>query len=59
MILQVFLIGFTSEEKEKINKILNIGGATRFDSINSNVSHILIGSPSKKDVTMLQAVRSE
>ncbi|XP_055297166.1 DNA topoisomerase 2-binding protein 1-A [Sitodiplosis mosellana] len=55
----VFMCGFSSEEKEKINKILNAGGATRFDTINSNVSHILIGSPSKKDITMLQAVPSD
>lgn len=58
-IRQVFLCGFATDEKEKINKILNAGGATRFDTINSNVSHILVGSPSKKDVAMLQAVPTE
>lgn len=53
------MCGFTSEEKKKINEILNASGATRFDTIKSNVSHILIGSPLKKDIAMLQAVPSE
>lgn len=56
---QIFICGFTNEEKEKIVKILNAGGATRYDTINTNLSHILIGSPTKKDLTMLQAIRSE
>lgn len=40
-------------------KILNAGGATRYDTINSNLSHILVGAPTKKDLTMLQAVATE
>lgn len=40
-------------------KILNAGGATRYDTINSNLSHILIGSPSKKDIKMLQTIPTE
>lgn len=57
--LQIFLCGFANEEKEKIVKILNAGGATRYDTINSNLSHILVGNPSKKDSAMLNAVRYE
>lgn len=56
---QIFICGFSTEEKEKIVRILNAGGATRYDTINSNLSHILIGSPTKKDLTMLQAVSTE
>lgn len=40
-------------------KILNSGGATRYDTINSKVTHILVGSPAKKDISMLQAVTHE
>lgn len=58
-IQQIFIIGFTNEEKEKVNKILNAGGATRYDTINSNLSHIVVGSPSTKDVKMLQAIQTE
>lgn len=57
--LQIFACGFASDEKEKIWKILNSGGATRYDSINSNVSHILVGKPTKADVVMLQAAKTE
>lgn len=56
---QIYACGFAADEKEKVWKILNFGGATRFDSINSSVSHILVGNPSKAEETMLQTVENE
>lgn len=51
----IFVCGFTDSEKEKIIKILNSGGATRYDTVNLKLSHILIGNPTKKDIALLQA----
>lgn len=53
------MCGFTSVVKEKLVKIFNSGGATRYDTINSKLTHILIGNPSKKDISMLEAVQHE
>uniref|UniRef100_A0A182NQG7 BRCT domain-containing protein n=1 Tax=Anopheles dirus TaxID=7168 RepID=A0A182NQG7_9DIPT len=39
----VFLSGFTAEEKEKLNKILNAVGAVRYDEISDAVSHVIVG----------------
>ena len=43
MIFQVYLSGFTAEEKDKLNKILNVGGATRFNEVNEQVTHVIVG----------------
>uniref|UniRef100_A0A182MVT2 BRCT domain-containing protein n=1 Tax=Anopheles culicifacies TaxID=139723 RepID=A0A182MVT2_9DIPT len=39
----VFLSGFTTDEKEKLNKILNSVGAVRYDEISSAISHVIVG----------------
>ncbi|XP_052901138.1 DNA topoisomerase 2-binding protein 1-A [Anopheles moucheti] len=39
----VFLSGFTGDEKEKLNKILNSVGAVRYDEISSTISHVIVG----------------
>uniref|UniRef100_A0A182RSY5 BRCT domain-containing protein n=1 Tax=Anopheles funestus TaxID=62324 RepID=A0A182RSY5_ANOFN len=39
----VFLSGFTGDEKEKLNKILNSVGAVRYDEISSAISHVIVG----------------
>jgi len=39
----IFLSGFSEEEKEKLKKILNAGGATRYDVFNEDVTHIIVG----------------
>ncbi|XP_055635302.1 DNA topoisomerase 2-binding protein 1-A [Toxorhynchites rutilus septentrionalis] len=39
----IYLSGFTGDDKEKLNKILNSGGATRYDEISDRISHIIVG----------------
>ncbi|KAH8238267.1 hypothetical protein KR032_001764, partial [Drosophila birchii] len=39
----VYLSGFRAEEREKLNRVLNTGGATRYDEANEGVSHIIVG----------------
>uniref|UniRef100_A0A182VZQ1 BRCT domain-containing protein n=1 Tax=Anopheles minimus TaxID=112268 RepID=A0A182VZQ1_9DIPT len=39
----VFLSGFTTDEKEKLNKILNSVGAVRYDEVSSAISHVIVG----------------
>uniref|UniRef100_A0A1I8Q5H1 BRCT domain-containing protein n=1 Tax=Stomoxys calcitrans TaxID=35570 RepID=A0A1I8Q5H1_STOCA len=39
----IYLSGFRTEEKEKLNRILNVGGATRYDVVNEKITHIIVG----------------
>ncbi|BFG01704.1 DNA topoisomerase 2-binding protein 1-A [Drosophila madeirensis] len=39
----VYLSGFRTEEREKLNRILNTCGATRYDEANEGISHIIVG----------------
>lgn len=57
--LQIYICGFTAEEKDRIYKILNSGGATRFDTIHSNISHVIVGVPNKSELSLLTAKRTE
>ncbi|XP_053692847.1 DNA topoisomerase 2-binding protein 1-A [Sabethes cyaneus] len=45
----IYLSGFTTEEKDKLNKILNSGGAIRFDEISDRVSHVIVGEQVSAD----------
>lgn len=40
---KIFLSGFSGEKLEKLRKIINCGGGTRFNQINEIVSHVVIG----------------
>lgn len=33
--------------RDKLNRILNVGGATRFDDISDTVTHVIIGDENK------------
>ncbi|XP_001354596.3 DNA topoisomerase 2-binding protein 1-A [Drosophila pseudoobscura] len=39
----VYLSGFRTEEREKLNRVLNTCGATRYDEANEGISHIIVG----------------
>ncbi|XP_011293163.1 DNA topoisomerase 2-binding protein 1 [Musca domestica] len=39
----IYLSGFRPEEREKLNRILNAGGATRYDVVNEKITHIIVG----------------
>lgn len=38
----VYLSGFSQNLAEKLRKVLNVGGATRFDDLNTAVTHIVV-----------------
>ncbi|GAB6032026.1 DNA topoisomerase 2-binding protein 1 [Chamberlinius hualienensis] len=40
---KIVLSGFSPIMLDKLKKILNIGGATRFDQINEDVTHVIMG----------------
>ncbi|PSN50070.1 hypothetical protein C0J52_04215 [Blattella germanica] len=50
----VYLSGFNPEQTEKLRRILNGGGATRFNEISDSVSHILVGEGVASDRKSLQ-----
>ncbi|XP_055612855.1 LOW QUALITY PROTEIN: DNA topoisomerase 2-binding protein 1-A [Uranotaenia lowii] len=52
----IYLSGFTSEEKDKLNKILNTGGATRYDEISDGISHVIVGSYVPADFREMNAI---
>lgn len=41
---KIYLSGFSGEKLEKLRKIINCGGGTRFNQINEIVSHVIIGN---------------
>lgn len=53
------MCGFAGEDKDKIVKILNASGAIRYDTVNSTLSHVLIGNPVQREITMLRTLKSE
>lgn len=53
----IYIAGFTAEEKEKVEKILNFASAIRFDELNDKVTHIIVGDPNAKDMKYIKANR--
>jgi len=56
--LQIYLAGFVTSVRDKLNKILNVSGATRFDDISGAVTHVIIGDESKASAE-LKTIKSE
>ena len=52
--LQIFLSGFKGARLEKLKRIINLGGGTRFNQINESVSHVVMGERIERDVKMLK-----
>lgn len=46
-ILQIYLAGFAVNVRDKLNRILNVGGATRLDEISDAVTHVIVGDENK------------
>lgn len=44
---QIYLAGFASNQRDKLNKILNVGGATRFDDMSDALTHVIIGDENR------------
>lgn len=51
---QIFLSGFANDEKDLLMKILNFGGASRFDELTDQVSHVLIGEKDENDMSVIK-----
>ncbi|XP_058451555.1 DNA topoisomerase 2-binding protein 1-A [Malaya genurostris] len=45
----IYLSGFTGDEKEKLNRVLNSGGATRYDEISEHITHVIVGEQVSAD----------
>jgi len=46
-LLQIYLAGFMTNIKDKLNRILNVGGATRLDDISDAVTHVIVDDENK------------
>ncbi|XP_044258153.1 DNA topoisomerase 2-binding protein 1 isoform X2 [Tribolium madens] len=51
----VYLAGFKPEQREKLAKILNLSGATRYDDISDRLTHIIVGDTSCPEVKIIKA----
>ncbi|XP_058061785.1 DNA topoisomerase 2-binding protein 1-A [Anopheles bellator] len=50
----VYLSGFSGDEKEKLNKILNAVGAVRYDEHSPSVSHVIVGEQLASEMGQLR-----
>ncbi|XP_076255601.1 mutagen-sensitive 101 isoform X2 [Rhynchophorus ferrugineus] len=41
----IFVAGFNFEQRDKLNKAINLSGATRYDSLSDRVTHVIVGDP--------------
>ncbi|XP_025835634.1 DNA topoisomerase 2-binding protein 1 isoform X1 [Agrilus planipennis] len=51
----IYLAGFSSEQKDKLCKVLNFGGAMRYDDVSERVTHAIVGDPSCHDLKLIQS----
>lgn len=51
---KIYLSGFSGQRLEKLRKIINCGGGTRFNQINEIVSHVIIGDKVDTDLELLR-----
>ncbi|KAL3835828.1 hypothetical protein ACJMK2_021298 [Sinanodonta woodiana] len=51
---KIYLSGFQGQAMDKLRKIINAGGATRFSQINENLTHAVIGEKISKDIELLK-----
>ncbi|XP_011313192.1 DNA topoisomerase 2-binding protein 1 isoform X2 [Fopius arisanus] len=53
----IYVAGFSSTQKDRLHKIINMSSATRYDEISETLTHVLIGDPGKAsgDLKIIQA----
>ncbi|ELT90028.1 hypothetical protein CAPTEDRAFT_225496 [Capitella teleta] len=51
---KIFLSGFNANQLEKLRRIINHGGGTRFNQINGSVSHVIIGDRVDEDLEQIE-----
>ncbi|KAF7995978.1 hypothetical protein HCN44_008733 [Aphidius gifuensis] len=54
----IYLAGFSTISKDKVNKILNLGSATRFDDISDALTHVIV-EDSIKAIQDLKSIESK
>ena len=50
---KIYLSGFSGVRLDKLRKIINSGGGTRFNQINESISHVVMGTKVDSDVEVL------
>ncbi|KAK4881729.1 hypothetical protein RN001_005048 [Aquatica leii] len=51
----VYLVGFGTEQREKLCKILNLSGATRYNDVSERVTHVLVGDENCVELKYLRS----
>ncbi|KAL5010099.1 hypothetical protein ScPMuIL_012404 [Solemya velum] len=51
---KIFLSGFQGTALEKVRKLINTGGGTRFNSINESVTHVVMSDSTEKSISALK-----
>ncbi|CAG9818278.1 unnamed protein product [Phaedon cochleariae] len=51
----VYVTGFGAEHTEKLNKILNLSGATRYDNFSDRVTHVIVGDHTFHEAKLIQS----
>lgn len=50
---KIFLSGFSNSHLEKLRRVLNFGGATRFSQLTEAVSHVVIAKPVEEHLALV------
>lgn len=50
----MYITGFGLEHTEKLNKIINLSGATRYDNLSDRVTHVIVGDPNCHEVKLIR-----
>ena len=48
------MAGFIPDQREKLAKILNLSGATRYDDISDRLTHIIVGDTTCPEVKIIK-----
>ncbi|XP_074641236.1 DNA topoisomerase 2-binding protein 1-like isoform X2 [Tubulanus polymorphus] len=50
---KIYVVGFSQQDSEKVKKIINLGGATRYSNINECVTHVIMGERIQSDLDLI------
>ncbi|XP_070547179.1 DNA topoisomerase 2-binding protein 1-like isoform X2 [Ptychodera flava] len=51
---KIFLCGFTMAEVDRLQRIINLGGGSRFNQLKDSVSHVVMGTKDDNIIKMIQ-----
>ena len=55
--MQLYLSGLTDRQQEKIIRLVNLGGGTRYGVLSPAITHVILGEESSGRGKLLQTVR--